>query len=49
VKSTRFAGMLACASIHKSVEYVLDADRPVTLQFSGSPEGTLRVAVTRIE
>jgi molybdate transport system substrate-binding protein len=48
-KSSRFAGMLACASIHKSVEYVLGTAGPVTLQFSGSPEATLRVAVTRIE
>jgi molybdate transport system substrate-binding protein len=48
VSSTGFQGQHGCERPHKLVEYELPADRDLTLQFSGSTDAQVIVAITAV-
>ena len=48
VPAKDYEGQRSCDAPHKIVEFDLDAKKPLLLQFSGATQGTLRVAVTRV-
>ncbi|MFZ0007933.1 MAG: hypothetical protein WAK94_06830 [Steroidobacteraceae bacterium] len=47
IQSSDFEGRRGCAAPHKIVEFMLPANTPLTLQFSGGITPTLTLAVTR--
>jgi hypothetical protein len=47
IQSSDFEGRPGCTAPHKMVEFLLPANTPLTLQFSGGTSPTLRLAVTR--
>ncbi|MGB6603685.1 MAG: hypothetical protein WA747_10255 [Steroidobacteraceae bacterium] len=47
IQSSDFEGRSGCAAPHKIVEFMLPANTPLVLQFSGAVAPVLRLAVTR--
>jgi hypothetical protein len=45
VKSTAFSGAIGCEGIRKSVKFELAA-KPLTIELSGVPDNTIKIAVT---
>ncbi len=48
IKSRDFQGAHGCEPLHKIVEFELPADQSLTLQFSGAPGTSVRVAITAV-
>jgi hypothetical protein len=48
VPAKDYEGQQGCDAPHKIVEFELDAKQPLLLQFSGTPEATVRLTVTRV-
>jgi hypothetical protein len=47
IRSKKFQGRPGCNAPHKIVEFILPAETPLTLQFSGAASPTVKVSVTR--
>lgn len=48
VPAKDYEGQQGCDAPHKIVEFDLDARQPLLLQFSGTPEASVRLTVTRV-